>query len=424
MRILIINTYCYLRAGAERHAIGLGNLLENSGHDVYYFGMKSSDNLQCKGEQYFVSEIDYRKVFQRKTFLNSIKVIMRSCYSIEAKKNISKLLDLIKPDIVHLHSIRHHLTKSILPEIAKRNIPVVWTLHDYKEICPNTVLYNGKMICEKCKGRRYHNVIKYRCKKNSVRSSIITYFESIVNDRPKYEDIVDIYISPSKFLRDKFIEHGYHPEKIIRIPNFLELDTFTPEFESDNYLLFIGRLEREKGLETLIEGFAKSDYASSFELKIAGSGTMENELKDLIAKMNIPNIKLEGFKKGDELENLTRRAKAIIIPSEWYENYPFSGLEAMAYGKPVVASRLGGLPEIVEENKTGFLFEPFNSGQLSEKINILFGLDEQTLKSLGTSARKKVEEINDKYKYITKILPIYEELIKQKQYNRSFHKFN
>lgn len=416
MKILIVNTYHYLRGGDCRHAFGLGKLLQQNGHEVHYFAMKGNKNLTCGDDEYFVKEIDYRKALDNRNPLNAFRVILHSIYSIEARRNIARLLDKVKPDIVHLHSIRHHLTKSILPELDKRNVPVVWTLHDYKEICPNTSFYNGRTICESCKAKQYAKLLWNRCKKGSLAASLVTYFEAKINDYLNYEKCVNLYISPSKFLKNKFIEYGYHPQKIIHIPNFIELDDFAPQYNYEDYLLFIGRLEKEKGLATMVQGFAGAkNVGRLLSLKIAGAGSMEEELKDLVERMEASNIEILGFKQGIELKDLTQKAKAIIIPSEWYENYPFCGLEAMAYGKPIIASRIGGIPEQVEDGVTGFLFEPFNEDQLSAKINLLNSLTREEIKEMGQRARQKVEGNNDKNIYLSRMLNIYQKLLQSKK---------
>lgn len=378
--------------------------------------MMGNRNFACSEAEYFVKEIDYRKAFRHKNPINALKVTLHSIYSIEARRNISRLLDRVKPDIAHLHSIRHHITKSILPELAKRDVPVVWTLHDYKEICPNTSFYNGRSICESCMGNKYAAILWNRCKKGSLSASLVTYLEAKINHCLNYENSVDLYISPSKFLRDKFIEYGYDPQKIIHLPNFIEFDDFIPQYNYDNYFLFIGRLEKEKGLSTMLKGFAGGRRnGHSLRLKIAGSGSIENELKDLVDRLKLSDVEFLGFKQGVELKDLTRNAKAILIPSEWYENYPFSGLEAMAYGKPIIASRIGGIPEQVEDSVTGFLFEPFHADRLSEKIDLLNSLGEEKIKEMGRRARQKVELINDKNIYLLSILEIYENLIYRKR---------
>lgn len=416
MKILIVNTYHYLRGGDCRHAFGLVKLLKDKGHDVHFFGMKSKKNLACPEQEYFVSEIDYRKAIKAKNPLDVFRVVWRSIYSFEASKNIARLLNKIKPDIAHLHSIRHHLTKSILPELSIRNIPIVWTLHDYKELCPNTSFYDGRTVCEDCKGQKYTNILRNRCKKGSLAASLVTYLETKINDWLDYEKYVDLYISPSKFLYNKFIEYGYDPQRIIHLPNFIKLEDFAPQHNYKNYLLFIGRLEKEKGLATMIKGFARTKSNSySLNLKIAGTGSMDEELKGLVERMRVPNVKFLGFKHGKELEDLMKNAKAILIPSEWYENYPFSGLEAMAYGKPIIGSRIGGIPEQVEDGVTGFLFEPFNADDLAAKIDLLNSLSDSEVEEMGKRAREKVERENNSQVYLSKILQLYEELIENKK---------
>ena len=269
--------------------------------------------------------------------------------------------------------------------------------------------------CEKCFGGKYSNVILNRCKKGSLGASLITYLEAKVNSNDKYEKCVDLYISPSQFLRNKFIEYGYDQKKIIHIPNFIELEDFKPHYDFEDYLLFIGRLEREKGLLTLLNGFSKRNGGESLKLKIAGTGSMEDELKVYVKQKKIIDIEFVGFKQGQELEDLTKKAKAIIIPSEWYENYPYSGLEAMAYGKPIIGSRIGGLPEQVEDGVTGFLFEPFNPVDLAAKINLLNSLPQEKIKEMGRRGREKVEKENNSAIYLKRITEIYESVIENKR---------
>lgn len=408
MNILIVNTYQYYRAGAERLSLDLGKLLRKSGHSVHYFGMHGDENIICDDSDYFVSEIDYRNELDLKKYHNIPKIMFRSLYSFEAMNKLNKLLDILDIDVAHLHSIRHHLTKSILPVFKKRGIPVVWTLHDYKEICPNTTLYNGNEICEKCKDGRYHNVIKYKCKKGNIGASLITYLESIVNNRSQYEDCIDSYIAPSLFLKNKFIEFGYRPNKISHFPNFLITDDFFPNYEVGNYLLFLGRVEKEKGIYTLVNAFEKAIKTHPFvNLIIAGTGSCNEDLSQLIKARSLNGIQQLGYVSGHELEKITSEAAAIVIPSEWYENYPYSGLEAMAYGKPLIGSNIGGIPEMIENEASGFLFEPFNSNDLAIKIAQFFDLPRSTQEKMGRYSRKLVETINNPDRFLDHQLKVY-----------------
>ena len=161
----------------------------------------------------------------------------------------------------------------------------------------------------------------------------------------------------------------------------------------------------------MIRGFSKSQESGhSLNLMIAGRGSKKKELEDLAKKMKASNIHFVGFKQGAELDKLMRNAKAIVIPSELYENYPFSGLEAMAYGKAIIGSRIGGIPEQVEDGVTGFLFEPHNDDQLSEKINLLNSLPDKRIEEMGRKARQKVEVNNNKELYYSHLLKVYQSL--------------
>jgi len=412
MKVLIINTYHYLKGGDCRNAFDLSTLLKKNNFKVHFFSMNSGNNLKSVDSKHFVSEIDFGNALKRRNIFNVLNVLWRTIYSFEAKKKISEMLDEIKPDIVHLHSIRHHLTKSVLTEIKKRKIPIVWTLHDYKEICPNTSFYDGRNICEKCKRNKIHSVVLNQCKKGSLLASIATYFEAIVNGRGIYDDYIDTFIAPSKFLKNKFVEFGYDNNKIICLPNPIDTQEINPLFQSNNYFLYLGRLEKEKGLKTLINGLSKIEQ-KKFELKIVGTGEMEEELKNYVYENHLENIHFLGFKQGDELIEILEKAMALVIPSEWYENYPYVALEGMACGKPIIASRIGGLPEMVEAGINGLLFEAFNEVDLTDKINNFVELNPDEKKRMGQKGRERVEKINHPNKYISEVIKIYDNLLSQ-----------
>lgn len=416
MKVLMVNTYHYLRGGDCRHALGLGNMLSEHDHDVHYFAMQGGKNLPCNDADYFVREIDFRKAFHSRNPLAAMQVTARSIYSSQARHNIARLLDQVRPDIAHLHSIRHHLTKAILPELAKRNIPIVWTLHDFKELCPNTSFFDGTGICERCKDKKFWNIVQRRCKKGSLAASAITYLEAKVNSLLNYDKLVDRYISPSAFLRNKFIEYGYPPEKIVRLPNFLEIEQFTPTYDYGDYLLFLGRLDSGKGLETLLQAVAVANRSSTkVQLKIAGTGVFLEILKELANQLRLDNIQFLGFLAGEKLAATIQQARAIVVPSECYDNYPYSCLEAMACGKPVIASRIGGIPEQVEDGVSGFLFEPFNAVDLAEKIIRLFQLPPEALAAMGRTGRENVERVNNPQDFLERILYIYKSLLEEKR---------
>lgn len=415
MNILIINTYHYNRGGDSKHALELGELLKYSGHEVHYFSMHSCHNHSCTDSNFFVSEINFRDCIKTINPVTSLNVLTRTIYSRESKQKLIALLKHIQPDIAHLHSIRHHITKSILPVLAKMGIPIIWSLHDFKEICPNTSFFDGHTVCEQCKHKKYMYIVWKRCKKRSYMASIITLLEVLVNNRKKYDKLIDLYISPSKFLRQKFIEYGYQSQRIVHLPNFLDTSYFQPHYSFNDYFLYVGRLEKEKGIETLIRGFARKKKSScSSKLIIVGTGTLQPELEKLVQDLGMNDIVFTGYLQGSKLRFMMQNAKSIIIPSEWYENYPFAALEAMAYGKLVIGSKIGGIPEQVEDGITGFLYEPCNDVDLAEKMIIVDNLSEDEINRMGRNARLKVEKINNPQIYLSNLMDIYNRLLHNK----------
>lgn len=240
----------------------------------------------------------------------------------------------------------------------------------------------------------------------------MAYLESRANGFLGYSKHVDAYISPSKFLKKKFIESGYEPDRLIHIPNFIETDQYKPQYEYDNYLLFIGRLEKEKGLKTLIRAYSDAVQKNnlSIALKIAGTGSMDEELINELSRFKSTNVHMLGYLHGQELEKLTKKAMAVVIPSEWYENYPYSALEAMVYGKPVIASRIGGLPELVIDNVSGMLYKPFDHKQLASKIGALAMMPKSKIIAMGKEARKSVERNNNPTIYFERLMQVYSTL--------------
>lgn len=359
-------------------------LLEKYGHTVIPFSMQHPLNFPHPYSKYWPSHIDYAEEIKKKDPSNIFKVISRTIYSEEARQCIAKLLDIEKPDLVHIHNILHHLTPSILGEIKKRKIPIVWTLHDYTIICPNTSFLTDRgEICEACKKSKFYMAAIKRCKKNSLGASFIAMLENYIH---RFTDIyrhVDIFISPSQFLRKKFVEFGMG-EKVVTLNNFMDLESFRPTYSNEGYYIYIGRLSHIKGIEVLVEAAKKIPAAS---LKIIGHGELLEKLKN----GSHPNIELLGFKTGQELNALIANSMFTVVPSQWYENFPYSILESFAHGKPVVGSCIGGIPELVRDHETGLTFQAGNARELQDRIEYLIS-NPPKIVAMGEAARRLVEK--------------------------------
>jgi glycosyltransferase involved in cell wall biosynthesis len=396
MNILIANWTWYPSGGDWTTVENLIRLYEKNGHKVIPFSMKDERNFKSDYDSYFVSKIDYKNLNKKKTIHNSFQVITRSFYSTEAKKNLVKLFNSTKIDLVHLHNYLLYLTPSILPVIKRHNIPIIWTLHDYSLICPAVSFVSSDKICEACKGKKYYNCFLHKCKKNSYRASLIAALQNYFNSIWNIDKYIDYYITPSKFLKQKFVEFGYNENKLVNIYNPFEINTLSDFSESktlqdNNYILYLGRLEIIKGLETLIRAMK---LIRNTTLYIVGDGTASEYLKKMVIEESIKNVNFFGKLGRKEVLQYLQNCQFTICPSEWYENLPYSVVESMAFSKPVVASKIGGIPELVVDGYTGLLFNSGNVEDLVEKINILLNDKSKTI-SFGQNAKKHISELVD-----------------------------
>jgi glycosyltransferase involved in cell wall biosynthesis len=398
--LLSVNNYHYRRGGAEVVFLEQNKIFEKLGWTVIPFSMKHAKNETTKWENYFVNEIEYgADDGWHNKFINAFKII----YSWEAKNKLESLIDTIKPDVAHLHNIYHHLSPSILPVLKKKGVPTVMTLHDLKLICPSYLMLNASGVCEKCKGGRIYNVVTNKCMKQSLPLSSLIFSETLVHRLSKiYKKNIDTFILPSKFYLNKFIEWGWEADRLIHIPNFVDVDLLKPNYQPGKYFVFFGRLSKEKGVKTLIH----AAHEANVELKIIGNGPLEDELKRLVSGLGA-NVTFLGFQTGEALHKAIRSARAVVLPSEWYENAPMSVMESYAFGKPVIGANIGGIPELIREGETGITFESANTEDLSHALTQIKNMQDETIIEMGKTARKWIEDEYTTKKYSERLLNLY-----------------
>jgi glycosyltransferase involved in cell wall biosynthesis len=396
-----------MRGGAERCFFDLTHLLEMHGHKVIPFSMEDDRNHNTPYARYFISNVDFPSQLSKdSSFITKVRLAQRVIYSREAKRKVKALIDETKPDIAHVHGIAHETSPSILPAIKGANIPIVQTLHDYKLLCPNTNFVSQGEICERCKQKRYFNVVRYRCKRNSLSASLLAGLEMYVHKILKiYERNVDLFICPSDFLHNKLTEFGMNVPTA-HLPNFIQIDNIEPCYEKDDYFVFSGRLVGVKGVKTLL---AAMQRVKESHLYVAGAGELEADLKAFLQEHEIKNVTFLGHLNTHDLMALVQRALFTVVPSEWYENYPMTVLESYACGTPVIGSRIGGIPEVVQDGISGLLFEPGNETELAEKILYMLHNRGQAI-TMGRKGRAQVEKTNSPEQYYKSIMEIYRSL--------------
>ncbi len=404
MKILLVNKFHYFVGGTERYYFSLKRLLEKNGHEVIEFSMKSPNNISSAYEEYFIENIDYNK---NMSLAKKIKLSASIIYSTEAKTKFEQLVVRTRPDVVHLNLFQNQISLSILDVCKKYNLPVVYTAHELKMLCPNYKMYNKGKVCEKCYNNTYYHCLFEKCVKESYSKSLVASAEAYFNKFRHSYDIIDYIITPSRFYKKLFLKNGIDENRVKYIPNFLERDYGYLKNSTREKYLYLGRLSEEKGLWTLIEAFSTLNE----QLDIVGTGSLYDELLRYIETHHLDNICIKGFFEGDELIKAIASAKALIIPSEWYENSPYSAIEALQLSIPIIGANIGGIPEMISKN--GFWFEPGDSDDLRAKIQNMESLTESQYDDLCQDSRKLYDKVFNSEMHYDALTRVYSDAIKR-----------
>ena len=391
MKVLMINKFLYPNGGSETYIFKIGEWLEENGHEVQYFGMEHEGRCVGNRVNAYTSDMNFHSGSKLVKVTYPIKII----YSREARIQIRKVLDDFNPDVCHINNFNYQLTPSIILEIKKwnKNCRIVFTAHDYQLVCPNHMCNNPNthQNCEKCLNGHFMNCMKDKCIHGSrVKSFIGTLEASYWKKRGVYKSF-DKMICCSEFLKKKMDCNTLFASKTVAMHNFIDKVEWK-DVEKKDYVLYFGRFSTEKGIGTLIEA---AKEMPEIQFVFAGSGPLE----ELINR--VKNIKNVGFQKGVALEKLIREAKFSVCPSECYENCPFSVMESLMYGTPVLGANIGGVPELIQVGKTGELFESGNKDDLKRKIIKMIG------KSAEYNARCKDINFDTIDEYCKKLMRVY-----------------
>lgn len=406
MRILQINKFFYIKGGPEQYMFNISKLLKARSHDVAFFSMKDERNEPSEWSKYFIANVDYNK---KHTLNEKTAIFINTLYSHEAERNIAALAEEFRPNVAHLHNFNHQLTPSILFALARKNIPVVMTMHDYKLVCPSYLMLNHGMVCELCARGKFYHCGRTRCHKDSFSKSLLATLESYLhhNILNSYR-LINLFICPSIFIIDKAQAMGLKGN-FTHLANFVDVQELKPSGGTEKKtFIYWGRLSREKGLYTLIEAIKGLDAC----LNIIGDGPQRCDIEEKILNEGVTNVKLSGYMSGDSLFEKARESLAAILPSEWYENNPMSVLEAFALGIPVIAARIGGIPELVKDGVTGLLYEPNDPRDLAEKIKSLADSPQEAIR-MGKNARAVAERDYNAELHYKRLMDIYKRAAKR-----------
>ena len=394
MKILMVNKFLYPNGGSETYMFKLGKYFSDNGHEVEYFGMEHPDRCVENSANAYTENMD----FHTASALRKIKMSFKTVYSKEAYNKMLLVLNSFSPEVVHLNNFNYQLTPTVIQAVrdweksSNNRVKIIYTAHDTQLVCPNHAMYNDNKICEACLGGKYINCLKGKCIHSSAVKSLFGTIEAYLWDKKKIYSELDTIICCSEFMKKKLDTSPILKDKTVAIHNFIQ-DAKIIECKKEDYVLYFGRLSEEKGIKTMLQ-------CKDIDFKVAGSGPLEEEMR------NADNIELLGFKTGDELKELISKARLTVCPSILYENCPFSVIESIVYGTPVVGSKIGGIPELIDEGKTGLLFEPENTDDFKEKINIILN-DKELAESMSKACLEK--KFDTLEQYAEKLMNIYKQ---------------
>lgn len=393
MRILLVNYRYFISGGPEKYMFNIKKMLEDNGHEVIPFSIHSNKNVETEYSRYFVEPIGSRDATYFEECKKTPKVIWqmltRSIYSVEVEKAIRKEIEEVKPDLVYIIHFVNKLSPSVIRGAKKMGKPVVLRLSDYFLLCPRFDFMYEKKPCEECLHKGYRTCIQRRCVKGSLFASAVRVLSMKIHSLLNIYKDVDAFITPSEFLKNKLVANGFDAAKINCIPTFTASKSEVGQPRIGEYGLYFGRITEEKGVETVVQAF---EALPDHKVKIMGDDTTEEakRLIQYVEEKQLKNIEFLGFKGGVELEEIIKGARYTLIPSVWYDNLPNTALESFQYSKPVIASNIGSLPELVLDGVNGYLFEAGDAEDLREKVLMLS--DDETVVKMGAASRARLED--------------------------------
>jgi glycosyltransferase involved in cell wall biosynthesis len=412
MRVLQIHKFFYPNAGSETALFHTRELLSDHGHEVIDFAMQHPRNVDSPYSSYFSSRRDYQD--RSRPLRLRARDALTSVYSVESRQRLRRLLNDVRPDVVHMHLVYHQLTLSVVDEVAEQGLPSVMTLHDYKIGCPAYALYRDGRPCSLCVTGPVENVARHRCVKGSRAASLLAAAEArLARQRRTYEKI-DAYIAPSAFAGRVATATGIDPEAVHVVPNFLppeELREPVAELAPEPRFFFAGRLEAIKGVREILDAYASGDPALGTLVLAGAGGELEEEVSETAARLS--NVEYLGRLPREQVFEQLRRSRAILMPVRWHENNPMSLLEARAVGVPVICTELGGLPDMVEDGVDGFVVPRADVAALRGAIGRL-AADRALARRMGLRGHERLHRDNTPAVHYERLMKAYDAAVERR----------
>ena len=408
MKVVLAHKFFHLVGGTEIYFHNLTQILQKHGHETIPFSVRHPHNLASEFERFFVSPLDFGDHRLLYKLLHLPRILSRTLYSFEARRKIGALVRETQPDLAHLQAIENHISPSIVDALHQRGIPMVQSVNTYKHSCTSYRFYlaGRHETCERCRGGRHYQAVLTRCVKDSLFASFLGMLEMYLHHSIlRIYHKIDRFIVPNQFVEEKMLDAGFARDKLVRLRNPLDLSRIQATHEPGDFVLYFGRVEPEKGVLPLVKCMKK---LPGNRLVVVGDGSHLEACRSWARRHRVNNVEFVGPRWGAELEPFLQHCALVVVPSLWYEPSPYVIYQALGAGKPVVASRIGGIPDLITP-ETGRLVEPGNVDELSEAIGALSG-HPAMLREMGRTARAWAEDNLSPDAYYHRIMDVYEDV--------------
>jgi glycosyltransferase involved in cell wall biosynthesis len=408
MKILFCNKYNFAFSGTETYLFGTMELMRSKGHEATLFSMADPRGQPTPYDHHFMPHVDFKK---QSGWIHKARLAAHAIYSYEARLRIRAMIADFRPHVAHVRNIYHHLSPSILWELKAQKIPVVYHLNDFKALCPNYNLVSRGEVCEACKGGEFWNALKEKCYPGwGERLTLVA--EAYVHKWLRtYQKCVDCFLAPSRFVRDKFVEHGWDPAKFEVLSHFQEIKSIAVRSEENAPLLYFGRLSPEKGVDDLLRAMQR---LPNLRLIVAGDGPERGRLEQLVAALELGNVEFTGHLAGTDLKRAIANSRFSVLPSHAYETLGKTILESYAEARAVVATDLGSRRELVHAGKTGLLYRTGDVEQLVSALQFL-STQPELAEKMGQAGREQVRQRHIPEQHYAALLDLYERLANRMQ---------
>jgi glycosyltransferase involved in cell wall biosynthesis len=403
MNILLVTNNLYATGGDWTYVKQVYDLYRSYGHKVYFFGLKNDENLDKNYQDYYVSYVDLHEAKKNK-LRHALKVFSQSLYSKEAAKKIAIFIEKFNIEIVQLNSIHLGVTPSVIRAIHRKGVPIVCRIIDYSQICKNVNMVCKSKVCDKCLNNKHINVVLNNCKQSILTSIFVAVEAYFYTLRGDYK-LIDMYSFQNNYMRKLFIKGGVDENKTIVINNPYDCSKTTPNFAPGKTILFVGRLEPEKGILTFLKS---AKLNQNLQHVVVGDGSLREEVRNISSKLD--NVSFMGPVWGEDLDEIIKMSRFVVCPSEWQEPSSYVAFQSFACGKPVIAANMGGLPEVITNDVNGLLFSAGNVVELTNKINNLY-YDTEKIVRMGKAGRQSVETLFLPEKYYTDSINLFNKLL-------------